>query len=110
MPRRSPPRLGPSTPRPRPRPIGHQIFAYFLVVRKNRGGWYVSIWIKLLLVSSSLQIVVLELGKLMAACHPSKVIQVMGCSFSLNPGPFNVKEHVLITIFEIHPMASMPLT
>jgi len=49
--------------------------------------------------SLSVQIVVLPLGKFMAACLPSKTVRIMGWSFSLNPGPFNLKEHVLITIF-----------
>ncbi|XP_002991411.2 oligopeptide transporter 7 [Selaginella moellendorffii] len=47
------------------------------------------------------QIVTLPLGKLMAATLPTQKILVPGLNwgFSLNPGPFNVKEHVLITIF-----------
>ncbi|KAI3745328.1 hypothetical protein L1987_58439 [Smallanthus sonchifolius] len=51
--------------------------------------------------SVSAQIVVLPLGRLMAATLPTKPICVPGTrwSFSLNPGPFNLKEHVLITIF-----------
>ncbi|RLM61418.1 oligopeptide transporter 1-like [Panicum miliaceum] len=85
--------------------------------------------------SLSVQIVVLPLGKLMAACLPTKAVRIRGTkwSFSLNPGPFNLKEHVLITIFantgsnsvyavgiitimkafyhrEIHPLAAMLLT
>lgn len=51
--------------------------------------------------SVSAQIVVLPVGRLMAAILPNKVIRFPGTkwSFSLNPGPFNLKEHVLITIF-----------
>ncbi|XP_068636592.1 oligopeptide transporter 1-like isoform X1 [Aristolochia californica] len=51
--------------------------------------------------SVSAQIVVLPIGKLMAATLPAKRVKVpvVGWSFSLNPGPFNLKEHVLITIF-----------
>ncbi|CAI0378722.1 unnamed protein product [Linum tenue] len=51
--------------------------------------------------SVAAQIVVLPLGKLMAAAVPKTVIRVplTKWSFSLNPGPFNLKEHVLITIF-----------
>ena len=85
--------------------------------------------------SLSVQIVVLPLGRLMAACLPRKVVGIKGTrwSFSLNPGPFNLKEHVLITIFantgsnsvyavgiitivkafyhrDIHPLAAMLLT
>ncbi|XP_019179271.1 PREDICTED: oligopeptide transporter 5-like [Ipomoea nil] len=81
------------------------------------------------------QIVVLPMGKLMAAYLPTKVVQIPGTkwSFSLNPGPFNMKEHVLITIFassgsnfsyavtiitmmkafyhrDIHPLAALLLT
>ncbi|XP_031375493.1 oligopeptide transporter 1-like [Punica granatum] len=51
--------------------------------------------------SISAQIVVLPVGKLMAATLPSQPIKVplTSWSFSMNPGPFNIKEHVLITIF-----------
>ncbi|XP_027172321.1 oligopeptide transporter 1-like [Coffea eugenioides] len=47
------------------------------------------------------QIVTLPLGKFMAATFPDKSIGLpfTKWSFSLNPGPFNLKEHVLITIF-----------
>ncbi|CAL1384779.1 unnamed protein product [Linum trigynum] len=51
--------------------------------------------------SVSAQILVLPLGKLMAATLPRKPIFVVPFakwSFTLNPGPFNLKEHVLITI------------
>lgn len=85
--------------------------------------------------SVSAQIVVLPMGKLMAAYLPTRTIQIPGTksSFSLNPGPFNLKEHVLITIFansgsntvyavgiitivkafyhrQLHPLAAMLLT
>jgi hypothetical protein len=51
--------------------------------------------------SVSAQIAVLPIGKLMAAYLPNKPIRIRGTQwfFSLNPGPFNLKEHVLITIF-----------
>ncbi|RDY08099.1 Oligopeptide transporter 5, partial [Mucuna pruriens] len=51
--------------------------------------------------SVSAQIVSLPLGKFMAATLPTKVILVpfTKWSFSLNPGPFSLKEHALITIF-----------
>ncbi|KAJ7970941.1 Oligopeptide transporter [Quillaja saponaria] len=47
------------------------------------------------------QILVLLLGKLMAAKLPAKVVKFPGTKFefSLNPGPFNIKEHVLASIF-----------
>ncbi|PNY04905.1 oligopeptide transporter OPT family, partial [Trifolium pratense] len=53
------------------------------------------------ITSVSVQIISLPLGKLMAATLPTKPIQVPFTtrSFSLNPGPFSLKEHVLITIF-----------
>ncbi|GFY91659.1 oligopeptide transporter 5 [Actinidia rufa] len=85
--------------------------------------------------SVSAQIVVLPIGKFMAACLPNKSIRIPATkwSFSLNPGPFNLKEHVLITIFansgsnsvyavgiitivkafyhrQLHPLAAMLLT
>ena len=51
--------------------------------------------------SVSAQIALLPVGKLMAAYLPNKPIRIRGtqCFFSLNPGHFNLKEHVLITIF-----------
>ncbi|XP_031265039.1 oligopeptide transporter 5-like, partial [Pistacia vera] len=51
--------------------------------------------------SVSAQIVVLPVGKLMAATLPKTPIRIplTPWSFSLNPGPFTLKEHVLITIF-----------
>eukprot|EP00252_Welwitschia_mirabilis_P012631 TRINITY_DN2789_c0_g3_i2.p1 TRINITY_DN2789_c0_g3~~TRINITY_DN2789_c0_g3_i2.p1 ORF type:complete len:739 (-),score=49.00 TRINITY_DN2789_c0_g3_i2:206-2422(-) len=46
------------------------------------------------------QILVLPAGKLMAATLPKKTMRLplLG-EVSLNPGPFNMKEHVMITIF-----------
>ncbi|KAF0902385.1 hypothetical protein E2562_016227 [Oryza meyeriana var. granulata] len=48
----------------------------------------------------SAQIAVVPLGRLMAAALPERVFfRGRPWEFTLNPGPFNVKEHVLITIF-----------
>ncbi|KAL5549411.1 hypothetical protein UlMin_004642 [Ulmus minor] len=51
--------------------------------------------------SVSVQIVALPVGKLMAATLSTKSFRFPGTNwrFSMNPGPFNLKEHVLITIF-----------
>lgn len=51
--------------------------------------------------SVCIQLVSLPIGKLMAATLPTKLIRVplTNWSFSLNPGPFSLKEHVLITLF-----------
>lgn len=56
---------------------------------------------QLYISSVSAQIVALPLGKLMATTLPTKVFKlpIFNWSFSLNPGPFTLKEHVLITIF-----------
>ncbi|GAB2265034.1 OPT super [Dionaea muscipula] len=52
------------------------------------------------LSSISAQIAVVPLGHLMAqSITTRKFFQGSSWEFSLNPGPFNVKEHVLITIF-----------
>jgi OPT family oligopeptide transporter len=47
------------------------------------------------------QIATLPIGRFMASALPEKVmhVPVVGWSFSLNPGPFSLKEHCLITIF-----------
>ena len=46
-----------------------------------------------------MQISVLPIGKFMARILPTKEYSLLGWRFSLNPGPFNMKEHVIITIF-----------
>ncbi|KOM27497.1 hypothetical protein LR48_Vigan432s000200 [Vigna angularis] len=46
-----------------------------------------------------IQIVVLPIGRFMASTLPSKEYSFLGWRFTLNPGPFNMKEHVIITIF-----------
>ncbi|GAB2299382.1 oligopeptide transporter, partial [Dionaea muscipula] len=53
------------------------------------------------ITSVSAQIVVLPLGKLMAATLPKRAFSFpfTSWSFSMNLGPFTPKEHVLITIF-----------
>jgi hypothetical protein len=49
------------------------------------------------------QIVSYWLGTLMARAIPSQEINLFGlCKFSLNPAPFSIKEHVLITITYAH--------
>ncbi|KAL8153905.1 hypothetical protein V2J09_011665 [Rumex salicifolius] len=50
----------------------------------------------------TVQVVALPLGKFMARVLPTTKYRIPGFGsreFSLNPGPFNVKEHVLISIF-----------
>ncbi|CAN6812796.1 unnamed protein product [Brassica oleracea] len=51
--------------------------------------------------SVAAQVLTLPLGKFMAATLPTKKFVFPGTkwSWSFNPGPFNVKEHVLISIF-----------
>ncbi|XP_010939248.1 oligopeptide transporter 3 [Elaeis guineensis] len=47
-----------------------------------------------------MQISVLPLGRFMASALPNKEVKVFGqWGFNLNPGPFNIKEHVIITVF-----------
>ncbi|KAK9133972.1 hypothetical protein Scep_013500 [Stephania cephalantha] len=46
-----------------------------------------------------MQIAVLPIGKFMASTLPKRDFKILGQNFSLNPGPFNIKEHVIITIF-----------
>ncbi|XP_078161614.1 oligopeptide transporter 7-like isoform X1 [Carex rostrata] len=54
----------------------------------------------LTITAISAQIAVVPLGRLMAATLPTHVFfKGSKWEFSLNPGPFNMKEHVLITIF-----------
>eukprot|EP01018_Ginkgo_biloba_P023265 Gb_06649 [translate_table: standard] len=55
----------------------------------------------LVITQISVQVAALPIGRLMASTLPKKVMRMplLGTEFSLNPGPFNMKEHVLITIF-----------
>lgn len=50
----------------------------------------------------SVQVATLPIGRFMARALPERKFRIVGFGareFSLNPGPFNVKEHVLISIF-----------
>ncbi|XP_024969655.1 oligopeptide transporter 4-like [Cynara cardunculus var. scolymus] len=47
----------------------------------------------------SVQVATLPLGRFMASALPTNKFVVLGQEFFLNPGPFNMKEHVLISIF-----------
>ncbi|KAK2392475.1 OPT super [Trifolium repens] len=56
----------------------------------------------LLVTMISVQVATLPFGKFMAKVLPTKKFRIIGFGdreFSLNPGPFNMKEHVLISIF-----------
>ncbi|KAL2921758.1 Oligopeptide transporter 6 [Bienertia sinuspersici] len=54
----------------------------------------------MIISSISAQIAVVPIGHLMANCITKRVFfEGSKWQFTLNPGPFNVKEHVLITIF-----------
>lgn len=44
------------------------------------------------------QLVALPLGKALEFILPTYRFRIFGKTFSLNPGPFNIKEHVLITV------------
>ncbi|XP_068657023.1 oligopeptide transporter 4-like [Aristolochia californica] len=45
------------------------------------------------------QVAALPLGQFMAKVLPTTQFSIGSFKFSLNPGPFNIKEHVLISIF-----------
>ncbi|EGF98214.1 putative oligopeptide transporter [Melampsora larici-populina 98AG31] len=47
---------------------------------------------------TSAQLVAYPLGCMMARYLPKNVIRIQNHSFTLNPGPFNMKEHMLISI------------
>lgn len=56
----------------------------------------------LLITMISVQVATLPVGRFMAKTLPTTKFRLPGFGsreFSLNPGPFNVKEHVLISIF-----------
>ncbi|KAJ7946807.1 putative Oligopeptide transporter [Quillaja saponaria] len=53
----------------------------------------------LVITQITVQVATLPIGHFMAAVLPKTKFRIGSRSFSLNPGPFNMKEHVLITIF-----------
>ncbi|XP_027150117.1 oligopeptide transporter 2-like [Coffea eugenioides] len=56
----------------------------------------------LIITMISAQVATLPVGKFMAKVLPEKKFKIPGFGsreFSLNPGPFNIKEHALISIF-----------
>lgn len=64
----------------------------------NQFFWYRTEPLSITAISA--QIAVVPLGQLMAARITDRVFfKSTPLEFTLNPGPFNVKEHVLITIF-----------
>lgn len=64
----------------------------------NQFFWYRTEPLSITAISA--QIAVVPLGQWMASKLPShRVLRGTRWEFSLNPGPFNIKEHVLITIF-----------
>lgn len=53
----------------------------------------------LVITQITVQVAVLPIGHFLAAVLPRSRFRVRSRIFSLNPGPFNMKEHVLISIF-----------
>ncbi|KAF4355791.1 hypothetical protein F8388_011976 [Cannabis sativa] len=56
----------------------------------------------LIITQITVQVAALPIGKFLAKALPNTRFRVLGLGerrFSLNPGPFNMKEHVLISIF-----------
>jgi len=53
----------------------------------------------LMVTMISVQVATLPIGRFMAKVLPKRKFRIGGRDFSLNPGPFNTKEHVLISIF-----------
>ncbi|OMO50826.1 Oligopeptide transporter OPT superfamily [Corchorus capsularis] len=57
---------------------------------------------QLIVTQITVQVTTLPIGRFMASTLPTTKFHIPGFGsrlFSLNPGPFNMKEHVLITIF-----------
>ncbi|KAL9415442.1 hypothetical protein AB3S75_043684 [Citrus x aurantiifolia] len=56
----------------------------------------------LIITQITVQVATLPIGRFLAATLPETRFRIPGCGsrlFSLNSGPFNIKEHVLISIF-----------
>lgn len=44
------------------------------------------------------QLIAFPLGKAWERCLPDRQFNVFGVKFNFNPGPFNIKEHTVITV------------
>ncbi|PVU89859.1 hypothetical protein BB561_005141 [Smittium simulii] len=53
---------------------------------------------KITIMFAFVQIISFTFGKLLELILPDKIIEIFGYSFSLNPGTFNHKEHMLISV------------
>ncbi|CAN4122419.1 unnamed protein product [Withania somnifera] len=53
----------------------------------------------LVITMITVQVASLPIGRIMARCLSMRKFKIGSWEFSLNPGPFNMKEHVLISIF-----------
>lgn len=53
----------------------------------------------LVITMITVQVATLPLGRIMARVLPTRKFKIRSWEFTLNPGPFNMKEHVLISIF-----------
>lgn len=53
----------------------------------------------LVITMITIQVATLPIGRFMARALPKRKFSIGSREFSLNPGPFNKKEHVLISIF-----------
>ncbi|KAK9097029.1 hypothetical protein Sjap_022526 [Stephania japonica] len=53
----------------------------------------------LVVTQITVQVATLPIGHFMARVLPTTKLTILNHQFSLNPGPFNIKEHVLISIF-----------
>ncbi|KAK0593670.1 hypothetical protein LWI29_036988 [Acer saccharum] len=74
------------------------IFSCVLLAFVNQFFWYRTQ--PLMISSISAQIAVVPIGHLMAKMLPDRLFfSGTAFEFTMNPGPFNIKEHVLITIF-----------
>ncbi|KAI9157012.1 hypothetical protein LWI28_015486 [Acer negundo] len=74
------------------------IFSCVLLAFVNQFFWYRTQ--PLMISSISAQIAVVPIGHLMAKMLPDRLFfRGTAFEFTMNPGPFNIKEHVLITIF-----------
>ncbi|KAJ1963432.1 hypothetical protein GGI12_002063, partial [Dipsacomyces acuminosporus] len=65
----------------------------------NQFYWFRELQVSL--NSSVVQILSFPLGYLMARFLPTRKFRTFGWEWSFNPGPFNIKEHVLITMFSV---------
>jgi len=74
------------------------MYVYFAVCSTEWDDSHFFVDPSILITGIVVQLLALPLGKCLEKILPTAKFKVFDCTWSLNPGPFNIKEHVCITV------------